>query len=292
MEKLEERLSRAIEDAPSVPVEKLKYAEVQKMEEHDDITRQESERKARPMWTRYALAAASICLCLLVVFRLPFRNQASSIVDFDVNPSIEIVLDKENKVIRMDAINDEGEEVLEDIDYKNREVDQVVYQMLDAMIAQGYLSKEKLENHILLSVEHPDHEQAEELRIRLNSAVSKYLEEKGIEAQVTDQEMVEDDEEEEIAEEYGISLGKLTLIRKVMKEHKNLKIDDLADLSLQELTQLLDDSREAAETEQTTEASSASQPQTTARAPAATAQPSTRAPAYDDDDDDDSDDDD
>lgn len=273
MNKIEERLSRAIENAPSVSVEELKRADVQKMKEHDDITMQEKGRGQKPVWMRYAAAAAGICLCILLVFSLRFQRRASSIVDFDVNPSIEIVLNKENKVLRMEAINHEGEEILEDIDYKNREVDQVVEQMLDEMIAHGYLSKEKLENHILLSVEHPDHEKAEELRIRLNSAVSKYLNEKGIAVQVTDQEMSENEEEEEIAEKYGISLGKLTLIRKVMKEHENLKIEDLTQLSLNELIQLLEESREDAST-----TSTQSRQQTTTRAPA------------DDDDEDDGDD--
>ena len=41
MNRIEERLSRAIEDAPSVSVEELKRADVQKMKEHDDITMQE-----------------------------------------------------------------------------------------------------------------------------------------------------------------------------------------------------------------------------------------------------------
>ena len=280
MNRIEERLSRAIEDAPSVSVEELKRADVQKMKEHDDITMQEKGRGQKPVWMRYAAAAAGICLCILLVFSLRFQRRASSIVDFDVNPSIEIVLNKENRVIRMEAINHEGEEILEDIDYENREVDQVVEQMLDEMIEHGYLSKENLENHILLSVEHPDHEKAEELRIRLNSAVSEYLNEKGIAVYVTDQEMSENEEEEEIAEKYGISLGKLTLIRKVMKEHKNLKIEDLTQLSLKELTELLDESREDASTE--------SRPQTTTRAPATT----TADDDDDDDDDDDEDDDD
>ena len=35
MNKIEERLSRAIESAPSLSVEGLKKAEIQKMEEHD-----------------------------------------------------------------------------------------------------------------------------------------------------------------------------------------------------------------------------------------------------------------
>ena len=38
MNRIEERLSRAIEDAPSVSVEELKRADVQKMKEHDDMS--------------------------------------------------------------------------------------------------------------------------------------------------------------------------------------------------------------------------------------------------------------
>ena len=45
MNKIEERLSRAIESAPSLSVEGLKKAEIQKMEEHDYITRQQACRR-------------------------------------------------------------------------------------------------------------------------------------------------------------------------------------------------------------------------------------------------------
>ena len=180
------------------------------MKEHDDITMQEKrEGDKEPVWMALCGGSSRHMPGAYFWFSVcRFQRRASSIVDFDVNPSIEIVLNKENRVIRMEAINHEGEEILEDIDYENREVDQVVEQMLDEMIEHGYLSKENLENHILLSVEHPDHEKAEELRIRLNSAVSEYLNEKGIAVYVTDQEMSENEEEEEYCGEIWNFIGK------------------------------------------------------------------------------------
>lgn len=243
MNKIEEKLSRAIEDAPSVSVEDLKRVDVPKMEEHDYITRQE-EAKPIPKIKRMGAAVVSICLCLLLVFTFQTNRRAAAIVDIDINPSIEITLNKRNKVIRMDAINQDGENILEHLDYKNQDVDEVLYKLLDELVRQGYLTKDKLENNILLSVEHPKLEMAEELTIRLNSAVSRYLAKRQIPVKITDQHMDDDDSERKVAKEYGISMGKLTLIRKVMKEHENLKIEDLTKLTLKELVDLLDESRE------------------------------------------------
>lgn len=263
MNKIEEKLWRAIEDAPSVSVEELKRADVPKMEEHDYITRQE-ESKPAPRLKRMGFAAVSICMCFFLIFSLQMKQRAAAIVDIDINPSIEITLNKKNKVIRMEAINEDGGNILEHLDYKDKDVDDVLYGMLDEMIRQGYLTKDKLENNILLSVEHPKREMAEELTIRLNSAVSRYLEKRRIPVRITDQHMNDDDKERKVAEEYGISMGKLTLIRKVMKEHENLKIGDLTKLSLRELVDLLDESRDkkpskkkksTADTEETSEES-------------------------------------
>lgn len=243
MNKTEKRLSRAIENAPSVSVEDLKKAKIQKMEEHDHITRQQ-EIKLTPRRKRFVLAAAGMCMCFLMLITLPMNQRTSAIIDVDINPSIEIALNKKNKVIRMEAINRDGENILKDLDYKNQDVEEVVFRMLDEMIRQGYLTRDKLDNNILLSVEHLQKEQAEELTIRLNSAVSQYMSQRKIPVKITDQHMSEDKKERKVAEQYGISLGKLTLIRKVMKEHEHLKIEDLTKLSLSELVDLLDESRE------------------------------------------------
>lgn len=277
MNKIEEKLSRAIENAPSIPVEDLKKVQVQKMEEHDDMTRQQ-EIKLTPKRKRFALAAAGVCMCFLLILILPLNQRTSAIIDVDINPSIELALNNKNEVIRMEAINRDGENILKHLDYKHQDVEEVVFHMLDEMIRQGYLKKDKLDNNILLSVEHPKREQAEELTIRLNSAVSKYLSERRIPVKITDQHMSEDKKERKVAEKYGISLGKLTLIRKIMKEHEHLKIEDLSKLSLSELVDLLDESREKPakrkldSKQPQTEASAESSQRTTAESTERTAQ--------------------
>ena len=41
----------------------------------------------------------------------------------------------------MEAINHDGENILKNLDYKNQDVEEVVFRMLDEMIRQGYLTK-------------------------------------------------------------------------------------------------------------------------------------------------------
>ena len=115
MNKIEERLYRAIESAPSLSVEGLKKAEIQKMEEHDYITRQQ-ETKLTPMRKRFALAAAGMCMCFLLMLNLPIHQRASAIIDVDINPSIELALNKKNEVIPKEANNHDGEKNLKNRD--------------------------------------------------------------------------------------------------------------------------------------------------------------------------------
>lgn len=273
MNEIEKRLSRAIEDAPSVSVEKLKAADVKKMEAHDEITMQEQRKSHTSVWMRYAAAAACIGMCFLLIFGLRFQRREEAVVDFDVNPGIEIALNRSGKVVRMEAVNQEGEDILKKIDYKNRKADQVIGQMLDEMIKQGYLSKEKLKNQILLSVQNGDRGETAKLKNRLNTVVSRYLAEKGMKVQVIAQEMPKDEKESKTAEKYGISLGKLTLIRKVMKKHKNLKLENLAKYSLGDLIQLLEGSTETKKKkeEPASSAATAAQKQETTRSTRSTA---------------------
>ena len=64
-------------------------------------------------------AACAVCLVLLffcggIYYRMYFTPVAY--IDFDVNPSVEFTVNRFGKVIALLAYNDDGQEILKDID--------------------------------------------------------------------------------------------------------------------------------------------------------------------------------
>lgn len=64
-------------------------------------------------------------------------------IDVDINPSIELTLNRFGKVIRSNAYNDDGTELLKGISVKNKNYEEAIKKLLDAMELAGYFKQEK-----------------------------------------------------------------------------------------------------------------------------------------------------
>jgi hypothetical protein len=92
-----------------------------------------------------ALAAAAIAAIVIIGSFFPFygSNDVYAYMSIDVNPSIELAVNNDLKVIDMEAFNDEGKRVLMEIDdWKRHEVSNVANQIIVEMKKQGYLQKQ------------------------------------------------------------------------------------------------------------------------------------------------------
>lgn len=99
-EAINESLKKAIDSAPIDLLDKIKAMPVEKMEEHDHITRQVEVEK-RPNILKPVLTLASAAAVFLIAYLgwyMPYRLP-DSIVYFDVNPSIEMAINWKEQVI-------------------------------------------------------------------------------------------------------------------------------------------------------------------------------------------------
>ena len=68
------------------------------------------QRLEQPNKRRYYVPVLAVCM-LMMVFFLPInKTQAETYISLDINPSIQIVVDKNDKVIDVVAYNEDGEE--------------------------------------------------------------------------------------------------------------------------------------------------------------------------------------
>ena len=80
------------------------------------------------------------------------RNYYSvdSIVAIDVNPSVEIALNKSYRVLSVKANNEDAASLIKDKSFKNKNFDTVISELTMSLSSSGYINKNK--NSILVSV--------------------------------------------------------------------------------------------------------------------------------------------
>lgn len=184
------------------------------------------------------MAGMAAALLLLVggvsaagLYRL--ENTAVASVSLDVNPSVEIQVNAKEKVITVNALNEDGEKIIDGMDFSGSSVDVAVNALIGSMLRQGYLSE--LANSILLSVESPDAGQAAALEEKLCAEIDNLLQTGGLSGSVLSQRVQADEELTALAQEYGLSLGKAQLIRSIVEQDGRYRFETLAGLTINDL---------------------------------------------------------
>lgn len=204
---------------------------------------QMTTRKKNPIIRN--LIAACLALALVggggaVVYQQTYA--VTSIVSLDVNPSIELEINKNEKVLSCEGLNAEAKEVLADMNYgadlKGTKLDVAVNALVGALVRNGYLSN--ISSAILISVEDENQTRAVKLQQELTATVDVVLQEQAANAAVLSQTVVKDTALEKQAKENNISTGKASLINAVMALNSALEFEPLAALSVEELKDMVE----------------------------------------------------
>lgn len=169
---------------------------------------------------RTVAAAMAACLCVAVLsggVALYQNRKVDSIIGIDVNPSIELSVNRNDKVLRVEAVNDDAGEILDEMDLKGVDVDIAVNALIGSMVRHGYL--DDLDNAILVTVANDDRQKASTLRQDVVYDIESSLEEHQVQAVVYDQQAPTNSEVRGIAEQYGISYGKAYFLQELIDEN-------------------------------------------------------------------------
>lgn len=178
------------------------------------------------------LALAAIALVFTLVNKQPMQPVLGSMI-IDVNPSIELKVNRDMEVQSLKALNQEAVQVLtgyvlqEDQD----DIEDVVEAIVERLIELNYLESEK-ENMILVT---GDKHLDEKILEVANASIKQYLRIKKIEAKVASQHAELSAEEQKQAQELKVSSGKYELIKQLLKHDDDLDIKELVKLELKDL---------------------------------------------------------
>ena len=190
------------------------------------------------------MQTVAACLAVLLLggggLLVQQAHAVTSVVSLDVNPSIELRVNSREKVVSCQALNQEAQAVLEDMDggrdLKGVKADVAVNAIVGSLVRCGYL--DSLSSAILISVEDKDQARAQRLQQELTSVAGGALGDS--QAAVLSQTVQQDKELEKQAKANNISTGKAALIRQAMALNGSLTFEGLAQLSVEELRDLIE----------------------------------------------------
>ena len=235
-EKMEQRLAAAVEKtAPNDANGVLSRCEERKGTVIPMTTKKTTKRR----WT--SLIAACLAVMLLGGGLFYQRaNAVASVVSLDVNPSIELKVNRSEKVLVCTPLNEDAKAILADMgngaDLKGAKLDVAVNAIVGSLVRNGYL--DSISSAIMISVEDKDTARAEKLQRELSNTVDGVLQTSEAKAAVLTQTLTQDAGREQQARENNISTGKAALVNHVLALNSALKFDELAKLSVEELKDL------------------------------------------------------
>ena len=197
-----------------------------------------TNHKTKKHWLRYAVAA---CLSLILVgaaaggFLLHQARTVTSVVSLDVNPSIQLQVNSSEKVLKVQALNAEAQEVLADMPLEGTHLNVAVNAIVGSLLQHGYL--DSISSAILISVEDADIQRASRLQQELTDQVGAALLNQQSQASILSQTLTSDQQLQDQAAQNNISVGKAALIQAI-QQNGDFTFDQLAALSVEELSQM------------------------------------------------------
>ena len=236
-EKMEQRLAAALEKTAPDDVNGV----ISRCEERKGtVINMTTKKMANRKWT--SLIAACLAVMLLGGGGVFYQraNAVASVVSLDVNPSIELKVNRSEKVLACTPLNEDAKAILADMsngaDLKGAKLDVAVNAIVGSLVRNGYL--DSISSAIMISVEDKDTARAEKLQRELTSTVDGVLQTSEAKAAVLTQTLTQDAGREQQARENSISTGKAALVNRVLALNSTLKFDELAKLSVEELKDL------------------------------------------------------
>lgn len=236
MQKIEQGLKQAVEDITPDVFNKVAASEDEKLQKEEWLLDEPKSWKKIHLAFRGAAALAA-CLILILGIRIFWNNQIDSTIDIDVNPSVEIQTNRKNLVKEVKALNKDGEIIIADMNLKNVELNTAVNALIGSMVRKGYITE--VNNSILVSVENKDTKKADEICQSIVGDIRQVLDKKNIKGVIYNQEITSSEEISGLAQQYEISQGKAAFLLKLIKKDPELKMEQLAKMTMQEIAQLI-----------------------------------------------------
>ena len=195
-----------------------------------------SGKRRKRRWDVYSLAFQRIfaVVCMVLVAAAGIKGYSwvqtpVSYVSIDINPSIELELNRFDKVVTVTAYNEEAEEILNGLSLKGRKYTDALQIIVDSKGMQNYLTEDS-ELYITVAAD-------SDYKCKIEAGVEHYCGHIGHNAKSirADVELVSE------AHSKGLSLGKYYAYLQLMQYDDSVTVDHCKEMSISEIHGLIDE---------------------------------------------------
>ena len=186
------------------------------------------------------VAAAACVLFAVGVVGVPYYGNnyvPDSHVDIDVNPGVEIVTNKKNKVLQVQSTNQDGAAVIDGMNLKNTELKVAVNALIGSMVQKGYIQNDN--TGILVTVRNDNEDKANKVKAEVLNDINTALSTNSVQATVINQTVKTTVDAKKFAAENNISIGKAVFVLNLAAKDTSLDAKELAKMKVSEIASLV-----------------------------------------------------
>ena len=186
------------------------------------------------------VAAAACVLFAVGVVGVPYYGNnyvPDSHVDIDVNPGVEIVTNKKNKVLEVQSTNQDGAAVIDGMNLKNTELKVAVNALIGSMVQKGYIRNDN--TGILVTVRNDNEDKANKVKAEVLNDINTALSTNSVQATVINQTVKSTVDAKKFAAENNISIGKAVFVLNLAAKDGSLDAKELAKMKVSEIASLV-----------------------------------------------------
>lgn len=153
-------------------------------------------------------------------------------VSMDIKPSVELGVSIFNKVVSVEAYNEDGNKIIENTDLTKYDIDNAIRKLVLSSISDGYI-KEDGSSSMQITTATDKQDLAVQLDKSLKEAADEALNYNHAKAKVETEDVVLTSREE--ARKFGITSGKFNLIQKLQDLDSNITVEDYKESSVEDI---------------------------------------------------------
>ena len=161
---------------------------------------------------------------------------ALTYIGLRINPEIEMVTDESGVVVSANAVNEDGEVVLSEVELEGMTAEDATVEFTETAVDLGFMDPENGKDTVYVDVNSENAEVAEKVEKTLSDKLMKFFEKKGITGKVSKEVL---DSYIAAAEEWNVTPGHAKIIARVLEANPELTYEELLNLTVKELLELL-----------------------------------------------------
>ncbi|MDP4179773.1 MAG: PA14 domain-containing protein [Bacillota bacterium] len=206
---------------------------------------------------RLALVAAAIVIIVGIAFFINMRMDKSSFLEntvaylsLDINPSLQFAIDDEEKIVDVNYLNKDAEELMKDFAPKGMQINEALYIIINRCREKGILKMDEKNSFLLSGSFDLDNDKTKGKKGYSNSKIDKLL--NGLKSDIdslsgglSEVLVVKLDLYDlKAAQKKDISYGRYALYKEFEKQGKGISIDDIRSFSVSDLIKAYKDIKE------------------------------------------------